>query len=256
MLHNRPAPGTEAGTLRGVEASLEYRICSLEIVGEMPVMYIHRLLRGSQQWLGALLVVAGLAACSQAPTLAPATTAPPPIATAQPTTPSPQPATPPATAVQPTVPVVTPTLKATTPVSAGSLAAVFAGLDKTVSGALGVPVTAGEAVFRDFITDRDVSSYRLTAKGTGANLQNMGAISDKIESMFATLGWAQDVTYGATGMVSSTIGYRQGKKLAVVMVTVNPSADANCPKGTPIMNCKLRPEQTLFTITLECMLRE
>jgi hypothetical protein len=214
-------------------------------------MRITSFLLGAQRCLGALLVV-GLVACAGPSTPPPATVAQAPGAAAQPTT-APLQST---AVVAPTVPAPTSTLKADTSADAEALAAAFSDLDKRVSEVLGVPVTAGGAIFSDFITGGDVSSYRLIAHGTGADLRNMGAIAEKIESVFGALGWEQDVTYGATGVGRSMIGYRQGSKLVVVTVAVEPSDDANCPKGTPITNCDLRPEQMLFTVTLASMLRE
>ncbi len=211
-------------------------------------MRINRFLSGALRWLGALLVAGGLAACSSTRAPESAATAPAPGAA--------QPTTAPTIAAPPTVPAAAPTSEGATPAGDAPLAAAFPGLDEALSKALGVPVTAGQAVFEDFITGSKVSSYRLTAQGTGANLQDMAAISTRLESMFGGLGWQQDVTYGATGVASSTIGYRQGTRLSVVTVAVRASDDAGCPKGTPIVDCNLRPEQMLFTVTLECMLRD
>jgi hypothetical protein len=207
-----------------------------------------RFLQGSCRWIGALLIAASLSACSQAPATTPAGVTAPTTDTVEATTPTADtlPETPQSETATPES--ETPTLPATVPAQETEPAtAGFAELGQVVAQTLGVEVSSGEGVFQDPITGQSIPSYQVIAKGTGVTFQNVGAIVEKMEAMFAGSGWTQDVRYGASGP-GYMMGYRQGKQLCILIVSIDATA---CPKGTSFADCD--PEKVLFTITIDYM---
>ncbi|TEU16521.1 MAG: hypothetical protein E3J21_10460 [Anaerolineales bacterium] len=209
-------------------------------------MDIKEIFVSHRYWIGMLLLLAFISACSVTPTEAPPTPQPPLVPTepaAAPTeTPTPAPtatAAPEATAEpqgawQPLSPDVCDYL-------AGAMAYT-----------LGVDVATAEAPFQDYITGKAGTGCQATATGTGLDFENFAVVADGLRGMLETRGWQEDSMYAADGPTGTATGFRKGSGLCLLNAGWEPSQDANCPQDQPISACQLTPEQQLYTIVLNC----
>lgn len=180
---------------------------------------------------------------------------PPPSATSQPTA---APATVPAT-VQPTVASTTEpaTARATGTTSATAAAgykpvadAECTALHDQVATALSANATTSEGPFEDVINGTSGTGCLVLVNGTGAQFDNFLNVMNRLKSALAQAGWQEDQAYLADGPTGTATAFRKGNMLALVSAGWQPSPDANCPQDQPISSCQLKPEQQLYTITV------
>jgi hypothetical protein len=77
-------------------------------------------------------------------------------------------------------------------------------------------------------------------------------VTKSLWAMLAAQGWQEDTMYAADGPTGAAGGFRQGDGLCLLAVEWKPSPDANCPSDKPISDCQLKPEQQLYSISLNC----
>jgi len=126
---------------------------------------------------------------------------------------------------------------------------------KVMQEALGIEATAGEASFEDYISDLTGTGCQVTVTGTGAYLGQMAAIAEALQTALQARGWREETAYRTDAPVGAATGWSKGDELCLLGVFWKPSANANCPQDQPISACNLRPEQQLYTITLNCVRR-
>jgi hypothetical protein len=183
-------------------------------------------------WIVALLILAFITACQSAPATAP----PAP----QPTSPPTQP--PAATPVPPTV------QGGFQPLSA----AACGDLAKAMAQTLGVEVATAEAPFQDYITGQSGSGCQVTATGTGRDFESFVTVADALREVLKAQEWSEDAMYAADGPTGTASGFRKAGGLCLLSVGWEPADDAECPQDQPISECKLAPEQQLYSIVLNC----
>ncbi len=144
---------------------------------------------------------------------------------------------------------------AVAPAPSGIVPAIEAGrgLEAAVAEALGVAVTATEEPFTNPLNDIPGTSYRLSARGTGADFASLDEAMGVLQSLFEAQGWTAEDMYVADGPTGTARGFRLGDALAIAMVHWEPAPDAGCPPDKLISECNLKPEQILYTVTIDCV---
>jgi hypothetical protein len=123
---------------------------------------------------------------------------------------------------------------------------------KVLQDVLGTAGTAAEVPFEDYITGQSGTGCQVTVTGTGADFGTMDKVDQPLWAAMEAAGWTRDTTYEAGIATGSVSGWRKGNELCLLGVSWKPSADANCPQDQPISACNVKPEQQLYTITLNC----
>ena len=118
--------------------------------------------------------------------------------------------------------------------------------------ALGVKPATSESAFTDYIGGQNGTGCQAVATGTGADFGELPAVASKLQKMLEDQGWTYDMQYQADGPSGTGMGFHKEAGLCLLTVNWEPSADANCPDDQPLATCKLKPEQKLFTIVLNC----
>jgi hypothetical protein len=198
--------------------------------------------------LGLLLIAALLAGCGGAPA---ATQIPPPVAapTQPPATPTAQPSPTPL----PPTPTAVPSPTAAPAASAGSFkpldSAACGDLTTAMGQTLGVEAALADAPFQDYVTGQAGTGCQAAVAGSGWDFVT---VTQSLWAMLAAQGWQTDPMYDADGPTGAVRGFRQGDGLCLLTVEWKPSPDANCPPDKPISDCQLKPEQRLYSISLNC----
>ncbi len=118
--------------------------------------------------------------------------------------------------------------------------------------ALGVKLATSNAAFTDYIGGQNGTGCQATATGTGADFGELPAVASKLQKMLEDQGWIYDMQYQADGPAGTGMGFHKESSLCLLTVNWEPSEDADCPDDQPLAACKLKPEQKLFTIVLNC----
>ncbi len=193
-------------------------------------------------WIPLLLIATFLGACGGAPA---ATHVPTPVAT--PTQPLATPTVSPSATPLPPTPTIVPAA------SAGALkpldSAACGNLARAMEQAVGVKTVTAEAPFQDYVAGQAGTGCQSTAAGAGWDFV---AVVTSLRAMLTAQGWQEDTMYAADGPTGTAGGFRQGDGLCLLSVEWKPSPDANCPSDRPISDCELKPEQRLYSVSLNC----
>jgi hypothetical protein len=119
-----------------------------------------------------------------------------------------------------------------------------------IAAVLGVEVEQGTALFEDYAQGGRGTGCLITAKGTGVDFPSTSALASNLHFLLEDLGWVLDIRYAADGPTGTAFALRKENSLVLVGLMWTPSADADCPADKPISDCKLAPEQILYTITV------
>jgi hypothetical protein len=199
--------------------------------------------------IGLLLIATFAGACGGAP----AATQLPPSPVAAPTQPPATPTAQPAATPLPPTPTAVPLPTAVLTVPAGGFKPVDStacgDLAKAMGQALGVKAVVVEAPFQDYVTGQAGTGCHAAVAGSGWDFV---AVTKSLWAMLAAQGWQEDTMYAADGPTGTAGGFRQGDGLCLVTVEWKPSPDANCPSDKPISDCQLKPEQKLYSVSLNC----
>ncbi len=125
-------------------------------------------------------------------------------------------------------------------------------LADAMAKALGVKPVTSEEAFTDYISGQSGTGCQAMVTGTGADFGELPAVASKLQKMLEDQGWTYQMEYQADGPAGTGMGFRKETGLCLLSVNWQPSADANCPEDQPLASCKLKPEQKLFTIALNC----
>ncbi len=221
-------------------------------------MNVKKVFMSHLHWIGVLLVLALIGACSGAPTEVPPTTAPTPIPTEPSVAPTDTPL--PTDTPAPTdTPVRLPTPTAVPPATAeaqGDLQplspAACSELASAVAQTLGVEVATVEAPFQDYLSGKAGAGCQTTATGTGLDFEDFVVVAISMKEMLEAQGWLGDGMYVAGGPTGAAGGFRKANGLCLVSVGWEPSEDADCSPDQPISACQLTPDQQLYSIVLNC----
>jgi hypothetical protein len=186
-------------------------------------------------WIGALLMLAFISACSGAPKEAPPTTAPTRIPTKPPSAPT--------------------EIPATTEAQGGfqpSISTMCSDLAGAMALTLDVQVLEMEAPFEDYISGKTGTGCQAMAEGTGLDFESFVAVADTMRGILEAKGWQEDVRYAADGPTGTATGFRKANALCLLSVNWEPSENADCPPDQPISACELAPDQQLYSIILNC----
>lgn len=126
------------------------------------------------------------------------------------------------------------------------------GLADVLEKALSVKPETAEAAFMDYISGQGGTGCQATVTGTGADFGELPAVASKLQKMLEEQGWTYLMEYQADGPSGTGMGFRKETGLCLLSVDWKPSADAKCPEDEPLASCKLKPEQKLFVIVLNC----
>jgi len=197
-------------------------------------------------WIGALLILVFISACSGALTEVSPTAEPARISTEPPSAPTETPASPPTTTAAPQA-----TVKAQgyfQPLGS----TVCSGLARDMALTLGIQVLEVEAPFHDYTSGKAGTGCQAMATGTGLDFENLAVVADTMKGILEAKRWQEDATYAADGPASTATGFRKASGVCLLSISWKPSEDADCPPDQPISACELAPEQQLYSIVLNC----
>lgn len=115
-----------------------------------------------------------------------------------------------------------------------------------------VKITA-QTPFEDYITGQTGTGCQVTTAGNGLVFENIGVLSAAVNDIFQNNGWLADLNYDAGGPTGELGGYRNNSDLCLWQTEWKPLEEANCPSDQPISTCNPPPEQTWYTLTLNCL---
>lgn len=110
-----------------------------------------------------------------------------------------------------------------------------------------------DAPFTEPITGETGMACTLEANGTGADFGAVAEALDKVRGVL--LGWEENPMYAADGPTGSVTAFNRDSALLLVVASWEPSADANCPADQPISACVLTPEQQLYSVRLQGVMK-
>lgn len=103
--------------------------------------------------------------------------------------------------------------------------------------------------FADPISGGKGMGCTMIATGTGAKFASPTDVVNKLKSTF--IGWNEDSRYQADGPTGKAIGLTRDSGLLLVNVEWEPAPSAKCPTDRPISDCNLKPQEQLYTITVQ-----
>jgi putative hemolysin len=113
-------------------------------------------------------------------------------------------------------------------------------------------VTQSNVPLADPSNGKSGTGCQSLATGTGAQYQSPDAVNKELGSMLVSEGWKEDPMLAAGGPTGIGSGYRKDNQLCLTSARWQPDASANCPNDQPISACEVKPEQQIYTITLNC----
>jgi putative hemolysin len=115
-----------------------------------------------------------------------------------------------------------------------------------------IEVTQSAVDMTDPTTMAQGTGCRANATGTGVQFTGPDVVIKEITAVLTGGGWQEDPMLQAGGPTGMGSGYRSGDLVCLASAMWKPDASANCPTDKPISECKVTPEQQLYTITLDC----
>jgi len=112
--------------------------------------------------------------------------------------------------------------------------------------------TQSEEPLSDPVTNASGMGCQATIPGTGEQFKSPDEVVKALGSMLEEVGWTEDPMLAAGGSTGIGAGYRKGDQICLASAGWTPDASANCPKDQPISACPVKPEQQLYTVTLNC----
>lgn len=109
--------------------------------------------------------------------------------------------------------------------------------------------TLSKALFTDYVTGQKGRGCLMVAKGTGAQFGNPATVINALKTAF--IGWDENVRYQADGPTGKATAFMRDSALLLASVEWNPAPSAKCPADRPISDCRLSPQQMLYTIKLQ-----
>ena len=113
-------------------------------------------------------------------------------------------------------------------------------------------VTQSEAPLGDPVTGHSGTGCMATVTGNGAKFKSPDATLKLLDGMLKDEGWLEDPKLAAGGPTGIGAGYRKGDQICLASAGWIPDSSANCPKDQPISTCPMKPEQQLYTVTINC----
>ena len=107
--------------------------------------------------------------------------------------------------------------------------------------------------FEDFITGETGLGCTLTFKGSAVNLPEQLDISTNLRNGFP--GFSELPAYLASGPSGEAFALTRDSAVLLISAGWQPDPAANCPADQPISACDLKPEQKLYTITIQAAMK-
>jgi hypothetical protein len=112
--------------------------------------------------------------------------------------------------------------------------------------------TQSEEPLNDPVTNATGIGCQATITGTGVQFESPSAAVDALSGMLQDQGWTADPMLVAGGPTGTSVGYRKGDQICWASALWEPDDSANCPQDQPISACQVKPEQQIYTVTLNC----
>ena len=112
--------------------------------------------------------------------------------------------------------------------------------------------TQSEEPLDDLVTNAKGTGCLATITGTGVQFESPTAAVNVLSGMLQEQGWTADPMLVADGPTGTAAGYRKGDQICMAAALWEPDDSANCPQDQPISTCQVKPEQQLYTVTLNC----
>jgi hypothetical protein len=129
-----------------------------------------------------------------------------------------------------------------------------AAMQALMTQTLGMEVTLSSGPFVDPITGQTGNACVNTVTGTGVNFPN-GPDTNAVIAAMQAQGWTMLNNYAAGGPTGNIAGFDKADELCVYTEHWQPAPEVQCPADQPISACAMKPEQRLWTITMQCVNR-
>jgi hypothetical protein len=107
--------------------------------------------------------------------------------------------------------------------------------------------------FVDPLTNESGSGCTLSATGSGAQYSDPVSVLDKLVKGFQ--GFEEKTAYQAGGPTGAATAMTRDMALLLINVNWAPAAGLTCPSDKPISECDLKPEQKVYTITVQAAMK-
>jgi len=114
-----------------------------------------------------------------------------------------------------------------------------------------IPTQSNEPL-DDPVTNAKGTGCQATVTGTGVQFESPAAAVNALSGMLQDEGWTVDPMLIADGPTGTAAGYRKGDQICIAAALWEPDDSAICPQDQPISACQLKPEQQIYTVTLNC----
>jgi hypothetical protein len=121
---------------------------------------------------------------------------------------------------------------------------------ESAAAALKIPIQIELAApFMDEMTGETGQGCALTGSGTGSNFESPAQAVGLLKEAF--LGFTELPAYQADGPTGTATALSRDSAILIIRVSWEPAPGTDCPSDQPISACSLKPEQKLYTISIQ-----
>lgn len=121
---------------------------------------------------------------------------------------------------------------------------------ESAAQALKIPIQIELAApFMDAMTGEAGQGCALTGSGTGSNFESPAQAAGLLKEAF--LGFTELPAYQADGPTGTATALSRDSAILIININWQPAPGTDCPTDQPISACKLKPEQKLYTISIQ-----
>ncbi len=123
-------------------------------------------------------------------------------------------------------------------------------LRRSMADTLNAEAQLETAGFRDYVAGVSGQGCLITVRGTGVKFPGSAQVARQLDELLTGQGWTVDPAYAADAPTGTLFGAHKDRRLALVDVGWIAKAGVNCPTNQPISACDIKPDQQIYTITV------
>jgi hypothetical protein len=126
-------------------------------------------------------------------------------------------------------------------------------LADSVSQAIGIAATVGQAPFEDYVTGESTTGCQVLVDSSDAILADVNTSLNNLTGALQANGWQEDMRYGGGGAGGYIAGYRKDDSLCLFVFSSEPADPSQCG-DEPFVACweRLPPEERLRSFDFVC----
>jgi hypothetical protein len=122
-----------------------------------------------------------------------------------------------------------------------------------VQVAVGFPMKAGEDDFTDLNDGSEGRSCHISGNASDQAYATPDDLVAKVAKLFGD--WRDDPARAAAGPGGAEKGLTSGNRLATIEVSWEPGPGVNCSDKQPLSACKILPQQKLWTVIVDIVVK-